>query len=73
MIIESIDLLVLFCGEKDFQDEIQRHSRPLIVNVALPLLRTEVDELEEMKNDPEAFVNLALDTCDKQTSKVIKT
>jgi len=26
-----------------------------------------------MKNDPEQFVNLALDTCDKQTSRVIKT
>lgn len=26
-----------------------------------------------MRNDPEQFVNLALDTCDKQKSKVIKT
>jgi hypothetical protein len=26
-----------------------------------------------MINDPDQFVNLALDTCDKQSSKVIKT
>lgn len=44
-----------------------------MVYVALPFIRTNQLEIEEMRTDPEQFVNLALDTCDKQKSKVIKT
>ena len=36
-------------------------------------MRTTAPELEQMLRDPEQFVNLALDTCDKQKSKVVKT
>lgn len=51
-----------------------KHLRPLTVLVCLSLMRTNKHELEEMQgNDPEAFVNLALDTCDKQKSRVPKT
>lgn len=51
-----------------------KHLRPLTVLVCLSLMRTNNHELEEMQgNDPEAFVNLALDTCDKQKSRVPKT
>ena len=49
-------------------------SRMLLVGVSLALMRTSRAELDEMVgNDPEAFVNLALDTCDKQKSRVPKT
>lgn len=36
-------------------------------------MRTSTQELKEMIVDPEQFVNLALDTCDKQKSRVVKT
>lgn len=37
------------------------------------MLHTTKSEFEQMTKDPEQFVNLALDTCDKQKSRVIKT
>jgi hypothetical protein len=37
------------------------------------MIKTSKEEYEQMIKDPDQFVNLALDTCDKQSSKVIKT
>jgi hypothetical protein len=73
IIVEAIDTLVLFTGEKEFYDYIVAFNRPVLVNVSLTLLRTTKSEVEQMIKDPESFVNLALDTCDKQKSKVVKT
>lgn len=36
-------------------------------------MKTTKSELEQMTQDPEQFINLALDTCDKQKSQIIKT
>ncbi len=36
-------------------------------------MKTSKEEYDQMIEDPEQFVNLALDTCDKQQSKVVKT
>lgn len=36
-------------------------------------MKTSSTELDQMTNDPEQFVQLALDTCDKQQSKIVKT
>lgn len=73
IIVEGIETLVLFSGEKEFQDDLIKACRPLIVDVGLNLMRTTSAELLEMVNDPDSFVNLALDTCDKQKSRVVKT
>lgn len=45
----------------------------MLVNVCLTLMRTTKPEYEQMIKDPEQFVALALDTCDKQKSKIVKT
>ena len=37
------------------------------------MLKTTQSELDMVTKDPEQFVQLALDTCDKQRSKVVKT
>ena len=37
------------------------------------MMRTGKTEKETMIKDPDSFVNLALDTCDKQKSKIAKT
>eukprot|EP01022_Parablepharisma_sp_SALTPOND_P027724 TRINITY_DN675_c0_g1_i1.p1 TRINITY_DN675_c0_g1~~TRINITY_DN675_c0_g1_i1.p1 ORF type:complete len:782 (-),score=92.94 TRINITY_DN675_c0_g1_i1:1218-3563(-) len=44
----------------------------LLLSLVLPALRTNKEELEGMTKDPDNFVNLALDTCDEQNSKVLK-
>ncbi len=50
-----------------------KQSKDLLVFVALTLMRTNSAELSDISNDPEQFVSLALDVCDKQKSRVIKT
>ena len=70
---ESIETLVLYSGESEFQDELIKTTRPLLVHVAFNLLRTQESEIGLLKEDPDEFVQLALDTCDKQKSKTVKT
>lgn len=41
--------------------------------MCLGLLKTSASEYALMTNDPEQFVTLALDTCDKQQSRIVKT
>jgi hypothetical protein len=73
LVVEAVETLVLFIGEKEFADIIGPLAKQLIVNVGLNYMRTKKQELDEMRDDPEGFVNLSLDVCDKQKSHVIKT
>ena len=41
--------------------------------MCLSLIATTIEEEQQMIEGPEEFVNLALDTCDKQRSMVVKT
>lgn len=65
VIVEAIDTLVHFASEKEFEEDMLRSFRSLIVNVCFTLMRTGKKEIEQMQNDPEEFVSLALDICDK--------
>jgi hypothetical protein len=73
LMVEAIETLVLYSGEMEFQEDLIKGSRPLLVHVAFNLLRTQQSELELLQNDPDEFVHLALDTCDKQKSRTVKT
>lgn len=44
-----------------------------MLDVGLNLIKTTETERQQMYDDPQEFVNLALDTCDKQQSVVVKT
>ena len=68
-----METLSLFVSDKDFFQIIVDKQRDLLVCVCLNLMRTSAIEYEQMTSDPEGFVNLALDTCDKQKSRVVKT
>ncbi len=73
LIIECVELLTILVGEKEFYELYTMYQRPLIYEVALWMMQTTPAEIEQMHKDPEQFMNLALDTCDKQKSEVIKT
>ena len=45
----------------------------MLVTVCLNGMRTGAAEFERLEGDPAEFVNLALDTCDKQESETVKT
>lgn len=73
LIIEAIDTLVLFTGEKEFAQIIGANAKNLLVHIGFNYMRTTAKEMEELRSDPEGFVNLSLDLCDKQKSHIIKT
>ncbi len=65
LIVEVMETLSMFIHEKEFYNLISADMQRIGVNIGLTLLRTSKSELEIMKNDPDNFVQLALDTCDK--------
>ena len=73
LLIESIEVLTVLIGEKESYDIFSQNYRQLLVIVALFMMKTTNAEMEQMKKDADQFINLALDTCDKQKSRVIKT
>lgn len=66
-------MLVIFSGEKEFYDVVQSNFKPILISICLNFLKTMKSEFETIEDNPQDFVNLALDTCDKQQSETIKT
>lgn len=73
VIVETLETLVLATGEKEFFNLLQPAYRDLVVHVCFGLMRTSTQELDLMTADPDQFVSLSLDICDKQKSRVVKT
>lgn len=45
----------------------------IVVQVCLNLIKFTKNEAEQMKDDPQEYINFSLDCCDKQNSMVPKT
>lgn len=73
-IITNILKILANCGSQTELYQIYSDSKiSLITEVVYPFLVTTQDEYKQMVDDPDEFVNLALDTVDKQESEVPKT
>ncbi|CAD8091600.1 unnamed protein product [Paramecium sonneborni] len=73
-IITYILKLLANLGQQTEQYQIFQDSKvSLITDVIYPYLITTSNEYIQMQDDPEEFVNLALDTVDKQESDIPKT
>jgi hypothetical protein len=68
-----LSLLTVVSQDETFFEIYQQRHVELIVTLCLNCMRTSKSEFATMFNDSEEFVNLALDTCDKQESECIKT
>lgn len=71
--METLDTLVMLTAEKEFFNLLLPVYRDLAVHVCFSLMRTSTNELELMTSDPDQFVSLSLDICDKQKSRIVKT
>ena len=60
-----METLIQFVGEKEFFHLLIDKKNDILVSVCLNLMRTTQQEYEMMIEDPDQFVQLALDTCDK--------
>jgi hypothetical protein len=72
-VIEALECLSQATQYESFKDTFFRFMPNLILDVGLNLIKTTETERQSMYDDPQEFVNLALDTCDKQQSYTVKT
>jgi hypothetical protein len=70
---EALENLSLTTSFDQFKDIFFRYLPNLILDVGLTLIKTTESERQDMYDKPQDFVNLALDTCDKQQSGIVKT
>ena len=68
-----LESLSVCTGIDEFKPLFFRCLNPLILDVGLNLIKTTENERQLMLDNPREFVSLALDTCDKQKSRVVKT
>jgi hypothetical protein len=74
LVTEMMEFVAKCIGEPRYYQEIFVQAKKLLmVNVGFTFLKTTAMEREKMVNDSDDFVHLALDTCDKQRSGIIKT
>lgn len=72
-IVEALENLHLSSAYEQFKDIFFRFLPNLILDVGMNLIKCTETERMTMVNDPQEFVGLALDTCDKQESGTVKT
>lgn len=82
-LLDNTNISDLTCGflrlmtnmleDNNFYAFFSQMKEKVIVDICLILLRTTLKEKGYLIADPENFINLALDTCDKQQSGVCKT
>jgi hypothetical protein len=73
-IINHLLRFITYCGcQTEFYQILSESKTSLLVDVIYPFISTSPKEYQQMLDEPEEFVNLALDTVDKQQSDIPKT
>lgn len=73
LVVHMLDLLTKAAGERDYYSIFAETKKKMLVEVILVLLTSTESEIMDLQEQPEEFVALSLDTCDKQESDVLKT
>jgi hypothetical protein len=63
--IEIIGLIILISEHQTFFELFHQMIPQVLVTIVLNLMKTKQEEFDLIEEDPQEFVNLALDTCDK--------
>ncbi len=66
-------LLSTLLDDNNFYIMFSPNKQSIIVDIVLVMLRSSSKEIKSMSTDPENFVNLAIDACEKQESETCKT
>ncbi len=73
VIVRLLRLLSDLLEDNNFYNMFNPNKHSIIVDIVLLLLRSTTKEIKAIRTDPQNFVNLALDTCEKQDSETPKT
>ena len=72
-IVEFLKTLSIMIEDIRFYDLFAEHKYKIVLDICLMLIRITDSERKLIKENPKEFVNLALDTCESQISKIPKT
>jgi hypothetical protein len=73
LLVEMLKMLVLLSDNNNFYGVFAQNKQRILVDIILVLMRTQEEERQSMFDNPESFVALALDTCEKQDNAICKT
>jgi len=73
MIVRLLTFLINTIEEDIFYSMTSKYKHNLLFDVAFNLMRASYAEVKAIEDNPENFVNLALDTCGDQESEIPKT
>ena len=73
LITRLLGFLATLLESNNFYPIFNQNKSSIVTDILLVLLRSTRKELDSMVNDPENFVNLAIDACTKQDSETPKT
>lgn len=65
LVTQMLKFITLCGGQSEFYNVLSESKTSLLVDVLLPLIATSKREAAMMIEEPQEFVNLALDTIDK--------
>ena len=68
-----LDVLVISCNQQKYQEVFIENKGKLLVSICLNFIKTSEVEADLIVEDATEFVNLAIDSCDKQKSETVKT
>lgn len=72
-IIELLELNYCVTQYEQFKQTFLKYLPNMILDVCLQMIKTTETERQNMYDNPQEFVALALDTCDRQKSYIVKT
>lgn len=65
LMVELLDVLIITSEQQQYQDIFIANKAKILVSLCLNLMKTSETEAELILEDPQEFVNLAIDSCDK--------
>jgi len=73
LMVSLLDILIILSGQQAFQEIFIHNKAKLLVSICMNMIKTGESEATLILSDPQEFVNLAIDCCDKQKSMTVKT
>lgn len=68
-----LDVMIIASNQQKFQEVFIQNKGKLLVSICLNFIKTSEVEADLIVEDATEFVNLAIDSCDKQKSETVKT
>ncbi|OMJ89162.1 hypothetical protein SteCoe_8706 [Stentor coeruleus] len=73
LFVEFLFILTKLCTDNRLIQYFNDSYKNIILNICFPLLKCTLSDIENFKENPEEFVSLSSDICEKQESETVKS